>query len=126
MTETFDPYGDDEPDEPAPAVPDPGAEAPAPPEPDDDGPLAVEPDAADVMEDDLAAETSAPELGEAWHDDPAASDELREWLDAEPPSLDPPPGFDARLAEALAGEAARSGRNPDELVREVLDRLGGR
>jgi hypothetical protein len=61
--------------------------------------------------------------GEVWHSDPQADDELRAWLDAGAPTLDPPPGFEQQLADELASEAERQGQPVDDLVREVLERL---
>jgi hypothetical protein len=62
---------------------------------------------------------------EIWHADPAADDDLRAWLDDPHPVLDPPPGFEQRLAEQLAADAARHGASADELVQDVLSRLKG-
>ena len=125
MTESFhDPGGDPEPEDQAPALPEPdvleeqpiGADEPLPADAGEQGPALDAPARAE--------EPATPAGGpEPWHSDPEAGDELLAWLDAEPPSLDPPPDLDSRLAEALAGEAAREGRDPAALVRDVLDRL---
>ena len=123
MTESFhDPGGDPEPDDQVPALPEPDALEEQPIAADDpDRVEAAEEPALDAPV--LAQEPAPAGDAEAWHDDPAAGDELSAWLDAEPPSLDPGRDFDSRLSEALADEAAREGRDPAALVRDVLDRL---
>jgi hypothetical protein len=96
-----------------------------------------EPPAHDAsLPDDLSADTpadDAPTLddddpgtpSEDWHADPTADDDLRAWLDDPHPALDPPAGFEQRLADDLASDAARHASRTEDLVRDVLDRLKG-
>jgi hypothetical protein len=84
---------------------------------------ADEPDAAQPGADEVPAAAEAPG-GEEWHSDPAADDALRSWLDHSAPALDPPPGFEQRLAEDLTSDAEHDAVSVDELVRRVLGRLG--
>jgi hypothetical protein len=75
----------------------------------------------------LAPADDVPELpadaDAVWHHDPAADDDLRAWLDDPQPALDPPPGFDQRLAAELAADADNQAASTDDLVRAVLARL---
>jgi hypothetical protein len=124
MTETFEHPEDEHIDD--------TGHVPEPDQPDyaEHEPLAhAEPVAGDepALGEDVAAD--APQLPgdepatEVWHDDPAADDELRDWLDHSSPALDPPEGFDRHLADELTAAAEREGQNVDDLVRDVLDRL---
>ena len=73
---------------------------------------------------DIPAEHDPGTAAQVWHTDPAVDDDLRQWLDNDEPALDPPPGFERQLAEGLSTEADRHGTSVDDLVRDVLDRLG--
>jgi hypothetical protein len=89
----------------------------------------------DPLPDDLPADAPAdhaptldhddPVSSDVWHADPAADDDLRAWLDDPHPALDPPAGFEQRLADDLANDAARHATSTDDLVRDVLERLKG-
>jgi hypothetical protein len=101
----------------------------------DDVPAHEAPAHDDLLPDDPSADTPAdpaPALdqddrvpSEVWHADPEADDDLRAWLDDPHPALDPPVGFEQRLADDLADDAARHATSTDDLVRDVLDRLKG-
>jgi hypothetical protein len=129
MTETFDHPDDEHIGEPAPEHEEPGYAHDEPPAPED--PLRHEDHAAGEPEAeaprDEAPMLSEPDPGsrqEVWHTDPAADDDLRQWLDDDAPALDPPPGFEQQLAADLAADADLHGKSVDDLVRQVLERLG--
>ena len=123
MTETFEHPDDHTGDDHTPAHDEPGFGDDHPVAPDD--PLVHdEPTALDepALPDPEVTPEAVP-TAEVWHDDPGADDELRSWLDAGEPTLDPPPGFEQQLAAELTAEAAGEGQSVDDLVRDVLDRL---